>query len=229
MFCRDLYSDLTPDTVRQWILHSLNTGSAGRFVLIIDGWPIEADGPLQADLADLLGFCRPESLAIVLCVDDNTWQELEKVPGRPTKTQLGRKAHVFRTQNMSESELEGALNILVNQFEIGFFQGVMFNAENHQPRLLRLLAACVPVSGAKNRPSERRSMVVLPAVSSLHVLDLAWGMLREDLELQQDFMDLGNAFIKETRRRCSEPAWFLFALVPRPSEFDQLPQAGSAG
>lgn len=211
LFCRQLFTGLSPDEVRQWLLHSLRTEGLGRLVIIIDGWPIGSDEQLRADLAELVEFCRSDSLSIILCVDDNTWQMLERVPGRPTKTLFGRKASLFKSESMSDEELASALNLLINQFRIAFFHGVMFNSENHQPRLIRLLAAMVKPEKRK-RPAERESAMVLPAVSGLHVLDLAWRMLSGDLETQRDFVDLARAFISERVSRRSDPQWLLFAL-----------------
>ncbi|MFX0196030.1 MAG: type I restriction endonuclease [Candidatus Hodarchaeota archaeon] len=215
VFCRNLFFALTPEKSRQWLLNGLRNPVDGRLVIIIDGWSPIAHDQIRADVDELISLGEDACFSIVLSVDQNTFERLHQTPGRSTATAIGRKANKIQLDMLNDEEFEMGLRQLYDMYKITFHSGAFYNKQYRQPQMLRILAAeanavAHPSHSEENRTGDQK-IGVLPSVTGLHVLNVAWDVFTSIPELRADFLLLANAYIADRLKRESSHSIMIFS------------------
>jgi len=196
VFSVGLLQATSAEETRQWVWSGLRDLSGPRPVLIIDGWRPGENDRVRADLEEIVGRLAAGNLRIVLALDDADFESLSHVPGRTTKTPLGRAAKQIPLGILEDAEFEQGIGVLYEKQGASFYAGAHHNRELRFPRLLRLHAALTgghddaPTDTAPPGPSMSMA-TLLPAITSVDIVEAAWRQftsgpnqeLRSDLEL----------------------------------------------
>jgi len=210
-FTRELYVQVQPAEIRQWIFHSMQS-ILGHFVIIIDGWTAGVTGTLKEDIDELIDFLQPEqSLSVLLSMDDTAFTEAKNISGRPTCSAIGRNAKVIQLNSLSDKEFESTCSLFYDQFLTGFHHGAQFNLDFRIPRFLRLIASWVDQTESEAVVDKDYSQIkVVPSVTSFLIFE-SWNQYISHPELEGFFQDLAKAYILDKSNRIGDPTLTLMS------------------
>ncbi len=204
-FTRELYIQVQPAEIRQWIFYGIQS-IPGHFVIIIDGWTAGITGTLKEDIDELINFLQPEqSLSVLLSMDDTAFTEAKNISGRPTCSAIGRKAKVIQLNPLDDNEFQSACRLFYDQFLTSFHHGAQFNLDFRIPRFLRLIASWVNQSKSKAVVDKDYSQIkVIPSIASFLIFE-SWNQYISHPELEGFFQDLAKAYILDKDNRIDDP------------------------
>jgi len=210
-FTRELYVQVKPDELRQWIFHNMQS-IPDHFVIIIDGWTAGVTGTLKEDIDELINFLQPEqSLSVLLSMDDTAFTETKYISGRPTCSAIGRNAKVKQLNPLSDNEFESTCSLFYDRFLTCFHHGAQFNLDFRIPRFLRLIASWVNQTESEAVVDKDNSQIkVIPSVTSFLIFE-SWNQYISHPELEGLFQDLAKAYILDKDNRISDPTLTLMS------------------
>lgn len=210
-FTRELYVQVQPVEIRQWIFHSMQS-IPGHFVIIIDGWTAGVTGTLKEDIDELINFLQPEqSLSVLLSMDDTTFTDAKNISGRPTCSAIGRNAKVIQLNPLSDNEFESTCSLFYDQFLTCFHPGARFNLDFRIPRFLRLIASWVNQTESEAAVVKDYSQIkVIPSVTSFLIFE-SWKQYISHPEIEGFFQDLAKAYILDKYNRIDDPTLTLMS------------------
>lgn len=213
LFSQTLLQATPPEQIRQWLIVSLRGSPESRLVFVVDGGIAAANDRLAADLNEMLPLLESSNTSIVLSLNDSLLSELINVPGRTTKTPLGRKARILKLSTLTDNEFPKALEYLARRYSATFDSCIYNSQAFRYPRLLRVCAAQV-ASNRTHPPSmdkEQDIVAVLPGIPSLGILRSAWAIFVRSPQLRDDLRRLAHAFITDEQNRREHPSLVLLA------------------
>jgi hypothetical protein len=211
VFSLGLFRATSAEDARLWALSSLRDLSGPSVVLVIDAWRPTENDQVRADLEEIVGRLPLGSLRILLALDDADFDRIARVPGRATKTPIGRIAKELRIDLLDEAEFEGAVRSLHDAYRAAFYPGSQHNRELRLPRLLRIHAALMargPDSHADPPPpgEDMEAAALLPAITSVDLLDSAWRSFTggHNDDLRSDLERLASVWVDAPRAESPE-------------------------
>ncbi|MDO8142594.1 MAG: SEC-C metal-binding domain-containing protein [Candidatus Brocadiales bacterium] len=210
-FTRELYVQVQPSEIRQWIFHSIQSID-GHFVIIIDGWTSVVTGTLKEDIDELINILQSgQTLSVLMSMDDTVFTETKNISGRPTCSAIGRNAKVIQLNPLNDNEFESARSLFNDQFLACFHPGAQFNLDFRIPRFLRLIASWVNKSENKAVVDKDYSQIkVIPSVTNFLVFE-SWNQYISHPGLESFFQDLAKAYILDKGNRIDNPTLTLMS------------------
>lgn len=213
---KNLFRVTTGDQIRQWLLSNFQNSTKNRFLIIIDGLSANTNDQIKADINELIDLSDGKRFSLLLAMDENTFNLLSTSAGRSTLSLFGRKASAVKLEPLSDYEMTQALKDLKNKYNISFNNGVFYNTEYRQPRMIRILASY----GEKTDLGKELDKPNIPlttthrlqSVSSIDVLQIAWNIYMSDPEIKEDFNVLAEAYISDRQNRETNQSISLFSF-----------------
>jgi hypothetical protein len=201
VFSKTLLRATPVEQIRQWLIVSLRGSPDRRLVFVIDGGISSADDTLAVDLNELLSLLDSANASVVLALNDSLVSDLTDVPGRTTKTLLGRKARILNLSPLTDSEFPQALEYFAQKCSGIFHSGVYNSKAFRHPGLLRVCAAYFLSDPISTRPEGKGSLGIIPGVPSLQIPHIAWDVFAVSPQLRDDLRRLARAFIADEQIR----------------------------
>jgi len=204
-FTRELYVQVQPAEIRQWIFHNIQS-LPGNLVIIIDGLMSNIEGSLKEDIDELINFLQPDlSLTVLLSMDDTAFDRAKYVAGRPTWSAIGRNAKVIELNSLDDNEFKYSCRLFYEKFSTCFHHGSQFNLDFRIPRFLRLIASLVHHRKNDTTVETNHSQIKLfPSVTNLWLFE-SWNQYISQPELKFFFQDLAKAYILDKENRIDDP------------------------
>jgi len=209
MFANELFIEPSSEKIRHWISRSLGGLKNVRLILIIDGW-LPENGKLRESIEELISHSKKGSFGVLIALETNYYEKLATIPGRKTATSIGRIATKVEVTDLNDREFDFAVKTLKNQYEAVPLEGARYNREYRRPRLYRILASLLEAKHLSSSSTSMNadSLICLPSIVDIFMLDRVWKAYADDPELTGDFYRIAEAFLEE-RTHQAEPDWII--------------------
>ncbi len=207
-FSRTLFKNMSVEEVRQWVLTAFRNNVDGQLVIVIDGWSTCAKDEIMKDVEELILLSDNNNISIVISMDDTTFKQVSYIPGRPTKTELGRRAKQVNLLPIDKEEIENIAEYIFEKYSACFHNGAFYNTEYRHPRILRILLASLYKSrnGKKlESDDERTKFFSLPSLTDVAVISSCWDKFATDTILRTDMKFLAKAHVLDESNRQMYP------------------------
>ena len=192
-FSSTLHINSTPNDIRHWMMHGLNNPNNGRLVIVVDGWSVRGREKIKKDIDELINIASENNaVSVVLSMDRFTYNEFSN-----NSLVYFKCVELLR---LNDEEFDYAQKKLFKNYKIAFHNGVKYNAEYRNPRVLRLLASRNSQINDDEIINGHLKAYVYSSVTDMSILDYSWGLL----SLPQDrinYKSLVKSFIQDASNR----------------------------
>lgn len=206
IFSNNLFYNINPDEVRQWMRIGL-TSISDRLVIMIDGLSKDSNDRIKEDLEELIELSNNYNLSIVIAIDKFNLEKFEKTNGRITQNGILGRASKLYLSSLDENEFKDAKKYVHNKFNTTFFKGVDFNNEYRNPRILRIIASKIEKSIRElniDLNTNERIGYNLSSVTTDKMLNYIWEIYMSDPNIRMNFRYLVKAHIEDNHRNIND-------------------------
>jgi hypothetical protein len=202
-FSQTLFKQMSPESVRNWIINSLINSKDARFVIIIDELSLPLSEDIKKEIFELIDLNINNKFSMLLVMDKFCFDKISSSHGRPTKNAIG-KSDVHEMSCLDDEEFEEVLQKFSSDFHVHFHSGAYYNVEYRNLRILRILAAQYGIFDAQIA-NLKDKVIFVPSVTSFNILSESWNAFVTDEELQTDLRYLVIAIIEDELSRINDP------------------------
>lgn len=207
-FTNGLFTNTNTNDVRSWLMHGLRNSVNGRLIIIIDGWSVKSKERILEDVQELISLATNSDVSILLAVNSSTFDEISKIDGRSTYTEIGRLAKVVKLDSMDNYEFSNAREYIKQRFSAFFYNGSQYNTEFRFPGLLRILVSNLPAQGDIDSLPQKegyKGLYAFESVTNINMLKKMWDKFGANYQLRSDITYLVKAYIHERKNRNNDP------------------------
>lgn len=161
-----LYTPVSKDNFRYWLINCLCKNPEHRMVFILDNISssIETDWEEIYELIDI----NKNNFSVLLVMNEQIYDDAKKVKGKNRLNAIGKAKH-YTLPFLSDEEFHKACQMLYEEYKLCISHGGAYNPEYRKPDVLKMQAVYV-----KNLPVEDGNLVVIPGILNIDILLSVW-------------------------------------------------------
>lgn len=190
---RSLAWPVSPDEVRNWLIHVSQVDNGHKLLLAIDSLNID-DIDSRKEIEDLSSSTFSEGLALMVALNDTVAEQLVSTPNCRSASAIGRRAKRITVKPLDDREFKIAQEVL-SRDQIYLMRGAYATPEYRQPWVLRAISAPV-LEQIEQRKTNHSAM--MPPLLGLNLIAIARERFTDE-KTRRFFRAISNALLIDHR------------------------------
>jgi hypothetical protein len=213
-FCREVFRSFGTNEVKHWLINGFREREKkSRVVFIFDNICSVDDKLLWREINQLNDINRENAYSLLLVMNEHTYDCIGRINSGPAKNAIG-KAPMVKLDALSDEEFYSAMEFFMDNNGAAFYQGAQFNVQYRNPRVLRVLASCIPEhNDSIDDNSNTKTVFFLPSYTNYSVLESVWSKIVTNAETRSDYRLFAEAMFSDMNCRTTDPRLAILSVT----------------
>lgn len=170
-----LYTPISKDNFRYWLIHCLCKNPENRVVFILDNISssVETDWEEIYELIDI----NKNIFSVLLVMNEQIYDDVKKVKGKNRLNSIGKAKH-YTLSFLSDEEFYRARQMLYDDYKVCISHGGEYNPEYRKPDVLKLQAVYL-----KNMHLDDSIGIYTPGILDMNILLSVWKNMDDNIRM----------------------------------------------
>lgn len=170
-----LYTPVSKDNFRYWLMNCLCKNPDNRVVFILDNISssVETDWEEIYELIDI----NKNIFSVLLVMNEQIYDDVKKVKGKNRLNAIGKAKH-YTLSFLSDKEFHQARRMLYHEFRLCISHGGEYNPEYRKPDVLKLQAVYI-----KNMDFDDDIRIYTPGILNMNILLSVWENMDDNIRM----------------------------------------------
>lgn len=213
-FCREVFRSFRTNEIKYWLINGFSEREKkSRVVFIFDNICSVNDKLFWREINQLNDINQENAYSLLLVMNEHTYDCIGRINSGPAKNAIG-KAPMVKLDALSDEEFYNAMEFFKDNNGVAFYQGAQCNVQYRNPRVLRVLASCLPEYNdniADN--SNTKTVVFLPSYTNYSVLESVWSKIVTNAETRSDYRLFAEAMFSDRISRTADPRLAILSVT----------------
>ena len=170
-----LYTPVSKDEFRYWLINSLHINTGHRVVFILDNISssIETD---WEEIYELINICK-DNFSVLLVMNKQIYDDIKKIKGKNRLNTIGKAKH-YTLSFLSDDEFYRAWQMLYDDYKLCISHGGEYNPEYRKPDVLKMQVAYV-----KDTHLDDSSIICISGILNSDILLSVWTNIDDNIRM----------------------------------------------
>lgn len=170
-----LYTPVSKDEFRYWLINDLLINPERRVVFILDN----ISSSIETDWEEIYELININKgiFSVLLVMNEQIYDDVKKIKGKNRLNSIGKAKH-YTLSFLSDEEFYRARQMLYDDYKLCISHGGEYNPEYRKPDVLKMYAAY-----AKNMHLDNDTGVCIPGILNINILLSVWRNIDDNIRM----------------------------------------------